>query len=131
MAHIKVIHLELEGKHYYFGSPKAMFDVFGKEELGMTYNSFHSNIHLKEGVPYVNARRGYTIRLGILGQAKTNRNNRLGELLRNASASAQDAKTHVAEETVATAVQTTQDSPATTHKRKKKDKEVPEQLTLF
>jgi len=82
MSRIKVIHLELEGQHYYFGSPKAMFDHFGKEELGMNYNSFHSNIHLKEGVPYTNARKGYTIRMATIIQAKTKRNNNLAEVIR-------------------------------------------------
>ena len=123
MAQIKVIHLELEGEHYYFGSPKAMFDILGKEKLGMSYRSFHSNIHLKVGVPYHNRRRGYTIRVGILGQAKTNRNNRL-------KAMTQVAAPESAPMPVEKTVQPVAVDNATA-KRKKKDKDVPEQLTLF
>lgn len=145
MAHIKVIHLELEGEHYYFGSPKAMFDVFGKSELGMTYNSFHSNIHLKEGVPYVNARKGYTIRLGYLGQAKTNRNNNLSERVKTSAVLINQNTEVPANENVDSISSTSpsssmvteqpalpvQENVNTTHKRKKKDKDIPEQLTLF
>lgn len=39
---IKVFHVEYEGKHYYFGSKKAIFDVFGKEDIGITYSSFRN-----------------------------------------------------------------------------------------
>lgn len=141
MAKIKVIHLELEGNHYYFGSPKAMFDVFGKEELGMTYSSFHSNVHLKFGEPYVNARKGYTIRLGYLGQTKTNRNNNLGRFYRREeNVNPADVNPFAGEPANAAAAAMPAEEPAakpaatesTTHqKRKKKDKDVPEQLTLF
>lgn len=126
MAQIKVIHLELEGEHYYFGSPKAMFDIMGKEKLGMSYNSFHSNIHLKVGEPYVNRRRGYIIRVGLLGQAKTNRSNNFKTLMQAAQASVQP----VDEKTIQTPQ--TPDPVVAAPKRKKKDKkDVPEQLTLF
>lgn len=70
---IKVFHLEMDGKHYYFGSPKAMFDIMGEEAMGMQYRSYHSNIVLKVGDEYRNRRKGYIIRLGEMGQAKTNR----------------------------------------------------------
>ena len=123
MAQIKVIHLELEGEHYYFGSPKAMFDILGPERLGMSYRSFHSNIRLKMDEPYVNRRRGYIIRVGILGQAKTNRNNR-----KNASNTlAQMAAPAI--EPLATPAPAVNDAVAP--KRKKKKEDVPEQLTLF
>lgn len=85
----KIFHLEMDGKHYYFGSPKAMFDIMGEEKMGMKYSSYHSNIILKVGDEYKNRRHGYIIRLGELGQAKTNRgvgmevriNNRIKEAL--------------------------------------------------
>lgn len=70
---IKVFHLEMDGQHYYFGSPKAMFDIMGEEAMGMQYRSYHSNIVLKVGDVYRNRRKGYIIRLGEMGQAKTNR----------------------------------------------------------
>lgn len=130
MAQIKVIHLELEGEHYYFGSPKAMFDTLGKEKLGMGYNSFHSNVRLKVGVPYVNARRGYIIRVGILGQAKTNRNNNLARIWhRDAEVSEQAAP--VVNEAPSTTEAVATSSSSSAQKRKKKTNDVPEQLTLF
>lgn len=87
-SQVKVIHLEIEGEHHYFGSPKAMFDIIGEARLGMKYTSFHSNISLKVGEVYKNRRRGYVIRVGILGQAKTNRNNRWRERLDEAAEAA-------------------------------------------
>lgn len=128
MAQIKVIHLELEGEHYYFGSPKAMFDIMGKEKLGMSYNSFHSNIHLKVGEPYVNRRRGYIIRVGILGQAKTNRSNNFKSLMQAAQAT--QPAMQPADEIIPSPKSA--EPVAAAPKRKKKDKkDVPEQLTLF
>lgn len=143
MAQIKIIHLELEGEHYYFGSPKAMFDILGREKLGMSYRSFHSNIRLKVGEPYVNSRRGYIIRVGLLGQAKTNRNNKLGRERRLAEEAAalaaeQLAQAQAAQERELAAQQAAAEeaqqaaAEAKPAKRgKKKDKDVPEQLTLF
>lgn len=133
-AAIKVVHLELNGEHYYFGSPKAMFDVFDKSVMGMTYNSFHSNVHLKPGIPYVNARKGYIIRVGSLTQAKTNRNNRLSEIIKahmNDNPFALMPETSSAPAPAASVSPANEPSAPTTTKRKKKDKDVPEQLTLF
>ena len=131
MAQIKVIHLELEGEHYYFGSPKAMFDALGKEKLGMGYNSFHSNVRLKVGVPYVNARRGYIIRVGILGQAKTNRNNNLARIWHREEEQ-QQAEQVAAAAAAPVAPEAAPVAAPAPQKRKKKSAEVPpEQLTLF
>ena len=71
MAQTKVFHLEMDGEHYYFGSPKAIFDIMGEEKMGMKYSSFHSNITLSPGDVYVNRRKGYIIRVGLLGQCKS------------------------------------------------------------
>lgn len=84
----KVFHLEMNGEHYYFGSPKAMFDIMGEEAMGMRYASFHSNISLKIGDVYKNRRNGYIIRVGVLGQAKTNRGNKLTERINERVAAA-------------------------------------------
>ena len=94
----KVFHLEMNGEHYYFGSPKAMFDIMGEETMGMRYASFHSNISLKIGDVYKNRRNGYIIRVGVLGQAKTNRGNKLTERIneRVAAALAQHGITQAA-----------------------------------
>lgn len=167
-AKTKVFHLEMEGKHYYFGSPKAMFDIMGEEKMGMKYQSFHSNISLKPGDEYTNRRNGYIIRVGLLGQAKTNRSNRWQDIIKegiasalNAQmASAQPAEAQVAEpaaqepiEPITTAAEPEVTSvpepvaepavtaPAATEpvtptpvpkpSRKKKNADIPEQLTLF
>lgn len=147
----KVFHLEMEGQHYYFGSPKAMFDIMGEERMGMKYSSYHSNIILKVGDVYKNRRHGYIIRLGELGQAKTNRgagmeariNKRIEEaLIAHGISGEQVAVTEapaaevpaVEAPIVEVAAPVTEDTVAETpakKARKKKGGDVPEQLTLF
>ena len=73
MSKTKVVHLRMDGKNYFFGSVKAMFDTMGKAKLGMTYRSFHSNVKLQEDVTYINRRRGYEITMSYLIQAKSGR----------------------------------------------------------
>lgn len=63
MRTIKVIHLEINGEHYYFGSKKALCDNFGKECLGITYNSL-KNIKITPESPFRN--KCCVIREGIL-----------------------------------------------------------------
>lgn len=60
---LKVFHLELNGEHHYFGSKKAIFDVFGKEDIGITYASFR-NFDLSSDKPFKNSK--CIIREGIL-----------------------------------------------------------------
>ena len=164
----KVFHLEMNGEHYYFGSPKAMFDIMGEETMGMRYASFHSNISLKIGDVYKNRRNGYIIRVGVLGQAKTNRGNKLTERINERVAAAlaqhgiteaapnveqqaetapvqQETPAPVQQETTAPvqptlfdeqkeeAQQTVFEQPAkkSASKSKKKNVDIPEQLTLF
>lgn len=64
---INVIHLEIEGEHYYFGSLKKLTDTFGKDVLGIGYNSLR-NVHLSPDNPYSNGR--CIIRKGKLVQGK-------------------------------------------------------------
>ena len=59
----KVFHLELNGEHHYFGSKKAIFDVFGKEDIGITYASFR-NFDLSKDKPFKNSK--CIIREGVL-----------------------------------------------------------------
>ena len=59
----KVIHLELEGMHYYFGSLKALCDSFGKDSIGITYDSLR-HTDLSPDTPYRNKK--CIIREGIL-----------------------------------------------------------------
>ena len=58
-----IIHLELEGKHYYFGSVKALCDHFSKEQIGIGYKSL-ANYGLAVEKPYRN--KYCTIRKGSL-----------------------------------------------------------------
>lgn len=60
---LKVYHLELNGNHYYFGSKKAIFDTYGKEEVGITYASFR-NYDLSIDKPFQNSK--CIIREGVL-----------------------------------------------------------------
>jgi len=60
---LKVFHLELNGEHHYFGSKKAIFDVFGKEDIGITYASFR-NFDLSSDKPFKNSK--CIIREGVL-----------------------------------------------------------------
>ena len=159
MAQTKVFHLEIDGEHYYFGSPKAIFDIMGEERMGMKYTSFHSNVSLKPGDVYKNRRHGYIIRVGILGQAKTNRSNRWQQIISEgiraglnaagvapASEAAAVAEAPAAEapvveapvveapapaETPAAAEAPAAAKPAPKPRGKKKNVDIPEQLTLF
>lgn len=163
---IKVFHLEMDGQHYYFGSPKAMFDIMGEEAMGMQYRSYHSNIVLKVGDVYRNRRKGYIIRLGEMGQAKTNRgvgmeariNKRIEEALAahginqpESALPAEEVAPVVEQTPVVEQVQAIEqaqpveqtpvveqvqapvaEQPAAPKKpRKKKQADIPEQLTLF
>lgn len=159
MAQTKVFHLEIDGEHYYFGSPKAIFDIMGEERMGMKYTSFHSNVSLKPGDVYKNRRHGYIIRVGILGQAKTNRSNRWQQIISEgiraglnaagvapaaeaaAVAEAPAAEAPVVEapvveapapaETPTAAEAPAAAKPAPKPRGKKKNVDIPEQLTLF
>lgn len=154
----KIFHLEIEGEHYYFGSPKAMFDTMGEERLHMKYASFHSNITLKVGDVYTNRRNGWIVRVGELAQAKTNRGNRWHDIIEAGIASAlatrgaeepqvasqpvEQAAEPVVETVEAPVVQAEVAQPAEqpvqeepvrrpASRSKKKNADIPEQLTLF
>ena len=73
MSKTKVVHLRMDGKNYFFGSVKAMFDYIGEEKLGMSYRSFHSNVRLEEDETYRNRRKGYEVTVSHLLQATSNR----------------------------------------------------------
>ena len=49
---IKVIHMEINGEHYYFGSLKVMCQYFGRDKLGMSYNSLRANVRLTPENPF-------------------------------------------------------------------------------
>ena len=58
-----VIHLELNGLHYYFGSLKALSVQFPKDIIGIEYSSLR-NCRLSGEKPYKNSR--CIIRKGVL-----------------------------------------------------------------
>jgi len=69
MDHVKkqvraVVHLEVAGKHYYYGNLKALTDIWDKSALGVSY-SYLKNLNISEDNPYHNdkciIRRGFII----------------------------------------------------------------------
>ena len=58
-----VIHVQMTDKHYYFGSLAAIFEIFSKEEIGISYGSLR-NYGLTEDKLYQN--KLVIIRKGIL-----------------------------------------------------------------
>lgn len=70
MADRKVIHLHKDGEDYYFGSVSAIFSVFSKEEIGISYGSLR-NYGLTQEHPYTNGK--ITIKEGVLISAKGDR----------------------------------------------------------
>ena len=76
MAISHIIHLQLKedgkevDKHYYFGSLKALADMFGKDVIGITYGSLRSYISLND-YPFENNK--CKIRKGEFHQTETNR----------------------------------------------------------
>jgi hypothetical protein len=47
-----VVHLEMGGKHYYYGNLKALCDSWDKEEIGVAYN-YLKNYGIDEENPYI------------------------------------------------------------------------------
>lgn len=71
----KVIHLELNGEHFYFGSLKALCVTFDKEKIGITYNSLRHSV-LSPDTPYTNKK--CIIREGVLVTTPKNLGNNEG-----------------------------------------------------
>lgn len=46
-----VVHLELNGQHYYYGNIKALTDNWDRDTLGVSYN-YLKNYGLSESHPY-------------------------------------------------------------------------------
>ena len=47
-----VVHLEMGGKHYYYGNLKALCDSWDKAEIGVAYN-YLKNYGIDEENPYI------------------------------------------------------------------------------
>lgn len=58
-----VIHLELGGKHYYYGNLKALCDTWTREEIGVAYN-YLRNYGISSERPYIGKK--CIIRKGII-----------------------------------------------------------------
>lgn len=59
----KVVHLEYEGLHYYFGSIAALCDEFGKEKIGIGYSALRRALCTNQN-QYENKR--CVVRIGVL-----------------------------------------------------------------
>lgn len=68
MKQRKIIHVEIDGKNFYFGSISAIYDTLSKEQLGICKEALWNT--LKGGV-YQNKK--VTIRQSILLTRKSNR----------------------------------------------------------
>lgn len=68
----KIVHLELlsDKSHHYFGSLKAIYELFQSDEIGITYGSL-KNLKLSKDNPYRNVR--CIIRVGSLITVESSR----------------------------------------------------------
>lgn len=58
-----IVHLEKDGKHYYYGNLKALTDNWNKDDIGVSY-TYLKNLNIDENKPYSNER--CTIRRGVI-----------------------------------------------------------------
>lgn len=58
-----VVHLEIQGRHYYYGNLKALCDHWPKEEIGVSH-AYLKNLNITEEKPYQNSH--CIIRRGII-----------------------------------------------------------------
>jgi hypothetical protein len=62
-----IIHLEIEGRHEYFGSPSSLYDKYTSDELGISkasLNNFFSK--LSDDAEQIYTNKFCTIRKGLL-----------------------------------------------------------------
>lgn len=58
-----IVHLEKDGRHYYYGNLKALTDHWPKETIGVSY-SYLKNLNIAEDKPYQNDK--CIIRRGVI-----------------------------------------------------------------
>lgn len=58
-----IVHLEKDGKHYYYGNLKALTDHWDKGAIGVSY-TYLKNLNISEDKPYRNDI--CTIRRGVI-----------------------------------------------------------------
>lgn len=69
-----VIHLELNGKHEYFGSPSSMYDKHTSDELGISQASLNNYFYkLQDGAEMIYSNSKCIIRKGMLYTKPTTR----------------------------------------------------------
>jgi hypothetical protein len=70
MADRKVIHLQKDDEDYYFGSISAIYSIFSKDDIGISYGSLRNFVITPEH-PYSNGK--VVIKEGVLISAKGER----------------------------------------------------------
>lgn len=58
-----IVHLEKDGKHYYYGNLKALCDNWGKDKIGVSY-TYLKNLNISEDKPFNNGK--CIIRRGVI-----------------------------------------------------------------
>lgn len=58
-----IVHLEKDGKHFYYGNLKALTDDWGKDAIGVSYQ-YLKNLNITGDNPYHNGR--CVIRRGVI-----------------------------------------------------------------
>lgn len=58
-----IVHLEIDGKHYYYGNLKALCDNWGKETIGVSH-AYLKNLNISDDKPFSNGK--CIIRRGII-----------------------------------------------------------------
>ena len=58
-----IVHLEVDGKHYYYGNLKALCDHWGKDKIGVSHN-YLKNLNIPEDKPFNNGK--CIIRRGLI-----------------------------------------------------------------
>ena len=69
-----IVHLEIDGRHEYFGSPSSLFDKYPREEIGIgqaALNNYFSKLDENEEAVY--KKKKCTIRKGALYVKPTTR----------------------------------------------------------
>ena len=62
----KIVHVEFNGNHEYYGCVKEVFNHHTKEEIGTTYNMFRKGGLLDKNTPYESKDGSFKIRIGYL-----------------------------------------------------------------
>ena len=58
-----IVHLEKDGRHYYYGNLKALCDHWSKEEIGVGY-TYLKNLNITDCEPFINKK--CIIRRGVI-----------------------------------------------------------------